>query len=129
MDAAPEPNPEQNELSPQAGQANPEQNELSSQAGQTKSAADEPTTHEIKRWRKKKLLVWIQEKLSVPFELTDTEKFLNAGIDGTVFFGGADDKKFFQDAGLSFGTSFKLAELARETSKHSLSCYGRNSDS
>ena len=108
MDAIPEPNPEQNELS---------------------SQANEPTTHEIRSWDKNKLLLWIQQKLSVPLEPTDAEKFLNAGIDGTVFFGGADDKKFFQDAGLSFGASFKLAELARETSKHYLSCYGRNSDS
>jgi hypothetical protein len=69
--------------------------------------------------------------LSIPLEPTDEEKFLNAGIDGTVFFGGAGDKKFFQDAGLSFGASFKLAELAREIkkSKHSLSYHERNSDS
>jgi len=49
---------------------------------------------------------------------------LNAAINGTVFFGGADDKKFFQDAGLSFGASFELAELAEKTlsrkSKYSL---------
>ena len=107
----------------------PKLNELSSQAGQAKSAADEFTIQDIRSWDKKKLLSWIQQKLSVPLELTDTEKFLNAGIDGTVFLGGAGDKKFFQDAGLPFGASFKLAELARETSKHSLSCYGRNSDS
>jgi hypothetical protein len=107
MDAFPEPNPEQNELS---------------------SQANEPTTHEIRSWDKNKLLLWIQQKLSVPLKPTDAEKFLNAEIDGSVFLQGADDKKFFQDAGLSFGASFKLAKLAGETSKHSLSCYGRNSD-
>ena len=99
---------------------NPEQNELSSQA-------NEPTTLEIRSWDKNTLLEWIEK--TVPLESTDKEKFLNAGIDGIVFFGGAGDMKFFQGAGLSFGASFKLAELARETSKHSLSCYGRNPDS
>jgi hypothetical protein len=108
---------------------NPEQNGLSSQAGQTKSAANEPTTHEIRSWDKNKLLLWIQQKLSVPLEPTDAKRFLNARIDGTVLFGGAGNMGFFERAGLSFGASFKVAELAGENSKHSLSCYGRNSDS
>jgi hypothetical protein len=115
MDVSPEPTPELNELS--------------SQAGQAKSAADEPTIQEMRSWDKKKLLSWIQKKLSVPLKLTDAEKFLNVGIDGTVFFGGAGNMGFFERAGLSFAASFKLAKLAGEISKHSLSCYGRNSDS
>jgi hypothetical protein len=96
-------------------ESNPKQNEQSSQAGQAKSAANEPTIEDIRSWDKNKLLLWIQRKLSSPLELTDAEKFLNAGIDGTVFFGGADDKKFFEGAGLSFGASFKLAELVEKT--------------
>jgi hypothetical protein len=115
MDASPEPTPELNELS--------------SQASQTKSTTNEPTFQEIRSWDKNKLLQWIQDKLSVPLELTDTEKLLNAEIDGTVFFRGAGNMGFFERAGLSFGASFKLAKLAGETSKHSLSCYARNSDS
>jgi hypothetical protein len=107
---------------------NPEQNELSSRAGQAKSATDKPTTEKIGLWDENRLFKWIQEKLPIPLKDEDGAKFLNAGIDGTVFLRGADDKKFFQDAGLSFGASVKLAELARETSKHYLSCYGRNSD-
>ena len=107
----------------------PEQNKLSSQAGQAKFAADEPTIEEIGSWDENKLLEWIQRKLSIPLKHEDGAKFLNAVIDGSVFLLGADDKKSFQGAGLSFGASVKLAELARETSKHSLSCYGRNSDS
>ena len=98
MGAFPEPNPEQNELS---------------------SQANEPTTHEIRNWDKNKLLLWIQQKLSVQLEPTDAETFLNAEIDGTVFLEGADAREFFQDAGLSFGASVELAELARGISKHS----------
>jgi hypothetical protein len=108
---------------------NPEQNELSFQA---KFAADEPTIEEIGSWDENKLLEWIQGKLSIPLKHEDGAKFLNAGIDGTVFFGGAGNMGFFERAGLSFGASFKLAklaELARETSKHYLSCYRRNLDS
>jgi hypothetical protein len=108
----------------------PELNELSSQAGRAKSAADEPTVQDIKSWDKEKLLGWIQDELSTtPLKPTDTEKLLNAEIDGKAFLGGAGNKEFFRSAGLSLGASFKLAGLAGEISKHSLSCYGRNSDS
>jgi hypothetical protein len=115
MDTSPEPTPELNELS--------------SQASQAASATDEPTIQDITSWDPKKLLSWIQKKLPRPLEHTDTEKFLNIGIDGAVFFGGAGNRGFFERAGLSFTASFKLAKLAGEISKHSLSCYGRNSDS
>ena len=106
---------------------NPEQNELSSQSGQAKSAADKRTTKNIGRLDENELLQWIQQKLSIPLKHEDGAKFLNAVIDGSVFLRGAGDKKFFQDAGLSFGASFKLAELAREIkkSKHSLSYHER----
>jgi hypothetical protein len=107
---------------------NPEQNELSSQAGQAKSAADKPTIQEIRSWDETKLLKWIQQKLSIPLKPEDADKVVTAVINGSVFLRGADNK-FFQSAGLSFGASVELAELARETSKHYLSCYGRNSDS
>jgi hypothetical protein len=108
---------------------NPEQNKLSSQASQAKFAADNPTIEEIRSWDENKLLEWIQRKLSIPLKDEDKAKFLNAVIDGSIFLLGAGDNKFFQGTGLSFGASIKLAELARETSKHSLSCYGRGSDS
>ena len=108
---------------------NPEQNELSSQAGQAKSAANEPTTHEIRSWDKNKLLLWIGEKLPTPLEPTDAETVIKAVINGNVFLQGAGNKEFFQSAGFSFGASAELAELARKTSEHYLSCYGRNSDS
>ena len=43
---------------------NPKQNELSSQAGQAKSAAVVPTSKEIGSWDEKKLLEWIQQNLT-----------------------------------------------------------------
>ena len=89
MDAIPEPTPEQNDLS--------------SQAGQAKSAADEPTIEEIGSWDENKLLEWIQQKLSIPLKHEDEAKFLNAGIDGIVFLQGNDNKEFFQRAGLPLG--------------------------
>ena len=94
---------------------NPKQDELSSQTGQSKSAADEPTIEEIRSWDENKLLQWIQQKLPAPLEPKDVKRFLNAVIDGSVFLRGAGDRKFFQDAGLSFVASVKLAELAKET--------------
>jgi hypothetical protein len=110
---------------------NPEQNELSSQAGKAKSAANEHTTQEIRSWDKNKLLLWIQQRLSTTLEPTDAEKILKASISGSVFLRGAGNKEFFQSAGLSFGVSVELAELAKETkqSKYYLSYHGRNSDS
>jgi hypothetical protein len=94
---------------------NPKQNEQSSQGGQAKSAANELTIEGIRSWDKNKLLLWIQQKLSAPLEPKDIETFLDAAINGSVFLRGADKKEFFQRAGLSFGASFELAELARKT--------------
>jgi hypothetical protein len=102
---------------------NPEQNKPSSEAGQAKSAANEPTTDEIRSWDKNKLLLWIQKKLSTPLELTDEMTVLKAVINGSVFLQGAGDKEFFQSAGFSFGASVELAKLAKETSKYYLSLW------
>ena len=111
---------------------NPEQNELSSQAGQAKSATNEPITHDIKSWDENKLLEWIQQKLPTPLEPADAQKILELPINGSIFLQGAGDWKFFDYAGFSFSPGVQLAELAklaREISKHYLSCYGRNLDS
>ena len=107
------------------------QNKLSSQAGQAESAAKEHTFQEIKSWDKDTLVPWLEQKLSTTLEPTDAEKILEAGISGSVFLRGAGNKEFFKSAGLSFGVSVELAELAKEikTSKHYLSYHGRNSDS
>jgi hypothetical protein len=43
----------------------------------------------------------------------DAEIIIRAKIDGSVFLKGAGDRNFFRDAGLSFGPSVKLAELAK----------------
>ena len=87
----------------------------SKQSGQAMSATNDSTIDMIRRWKKDELLKWIQQKLSIPLEPQDAEKFSNAGIDGEVFLKGAGNKDFFIKAGLSFGVSVKLAELAKET--------------
>ena len=86
----------------------------SSQGRKAESAANEPTTQEIESWDKNKLLLWIQQKLSTPLEPKDAEKVVKAVINGSVFLKGAGDRKFFQSAGLTFGASVELAELARK---------------
>ena len=86
----------------------------SKQSGQAMSATNDSTIDMIRRWKKDELLKWIQQKLSIPLKPQDAEKFSNAGIDGEVFLKGAGDKDFFRSAGLSFGASVKLAELAKE---------------
>ena len=90
----------------------PKQTDRCSQVGQAEPTINEPTIQEIRTWKAKKLLEWIQQKVSVPLEPDDEEKFLNARIDGEVFLGAAGNKEFFRWAGSSFGASFKLSELA-----------------
>ena len=53
--------------------------------------------------------------MSVPLKPDDEEKFLNARIDGEVFSNHPGDREFFIGAGLSYGVSDKLAELAKNT--------------
>ena len=90
----------------------PKLTDRSSQFGQAEPTINEPTIQEIRTWKAKKLLEWIQQKVSVPLEDDDAEKFLSAKIDGEVFLGAAGNKEFFRWAGFSFGASFKLSELA-----------------
>ena len=90
----------------------PKQTDRSSQVGQAELTINEPTIQEIRTWKVKKLLEWIQQKVSIPLESDNEEKFLNAEIDGEVFLGAAGNKEFFRWAGFSFGASFKLSELA-----------------
>ena len=71
----------------------------------------EPTIQEIRTWKAKKLLEWIQQKLSIPLEPDDEKEFLNARIDGEAFLASAGSREF-REAGLSFVASLKLTELA-----------------
>jgi len=87
----------------------------SKQSGQAMSATNDSTIDMIRRWKKDELLKWIQQKLSIPLEPQDAEKLSNANIHGVVFLKGAGNEDFFLKAGLSFGASVQLAELARET--------------
>jgi len=77
-------------------------------------ATNEPTVDEIRSWSKDELLKWIQQQLPIPLELEDAEKCLNARINGHVFLKGAGDMQVFRDAGLPFGPSVELAQLANE---------------
>ena len=97
----------------------PKQTDRSSQVSQAEPTINEPTVQEIRSFDEAKLLEWIQQKLSVPLKPDDKEKFLNAEIDGEVFLGAAGNKEFFRWAGLSFGVSYQLAELANTISKKS----------
>ena len=100
--------------------------EQTDQIGQAKPATNEPTTHEIRSWNAVKLLEWIQPKLSTPLDPDDAEKFQNAKIDGEVFLEGVG-RSVFMEAGLSFGASFKLAELAKQTTgRKSWNSHGRH---
>ncbi|KAG0127522.1 hypothetical protein HOY82DRAFT_625038 [Tuber indicum] len=67
---------------------------------------------DIVHWGPERLLSYIQVKLSElsrPLDVGDAQRFLDARIDGSVFFAGAGDSAFFKKASLSFGASVKLA--------------------
>src|SRR4051794_36211293 len=81
---------------------NHKQNEQSSQAGQTQSSENESTVEDIRRWDKNKLLLWIQQRLSIPLGSKDKEAFLDAEIHGSVFLRGAGKMEYFEHAHLSF---------------------------
>src|SRR5436309_9616818 len=93
----------------------PKLTDRSSQFGQAEPTINEPTIQEIRTWKAKKLLKWIQQKVSIPLEPDDEEKFLNARTDGEVFLECAGSGEFFREAGLSLGASHKLTKLARNT--------------
>ena len=95
----------------------PRQTDRSSQVGQAEPTINEPAVQELRSWNEAKLLEWIQQKLSVPLKPDDEEKFLNAEISGEVFLDSAGSEDFYTrpSIGLSFGASFRLAKLARNT--------------
>src|SRR5437763_9505625 len=103
MDTSPAPSPKLNHLGSQAD-----------------SAINEPTSEEIRSWDRKKLLLWILQKLST--EPEDEEKFSKAKINGKDFSNHACDLGFFMRVGLPLGVSDELAELAREISSKSNCC-------
>ena len=96
-----------------SGEPNSTQDELSSRFDQAMSATNEPTVDEIRSWDGDKLLGWIKQKSSTLRKVENEEKFLSADIKRHVFLKGAGDRQFFRDAGLSFGASVELAELAK----------------
>jgi hypothetical protein len=79
---------------------------------EAENAMRRPTIQKIKRWRATELVEWIQRVLDPPLDPDDAEKITQTQIDGRVFLKGAGDLEFFMRAGLSFGASVNLAELA-----------------
>jgi hypothetical protein len=67
----------------------------------------------MKSWDETSLLSWIQKRLNGPLQDDDSEKFLTARISGDDFLEHAGDGKSFQEAGISFGPSDRLARLAK----------------
>lgn len=76
-------------------------------------AENEPTAEAIGSLDEEKLLEWIQKKLPSLRETDNSDRFLKSRINGQVFLVGAGDVDFFMEAGLAFGPSFELAELAQ----------------
>ena len=93
----------------------PRQTDRSSQVGQAEPTINKPAVQELRSWNEAKLLEWIQQKLSVPLNPDNEEKFLKAEIDGEVFLNHGGDWEFFMRVGFSYGVSDKLSELARNT--------------
>ena len=112
---------------------------LGSSGDKEKPATNEPTMQEIGGLNRKNLLEWLKQKLSLEpkDEGKFSEKFSEAEIDAQLFLKNAGNLEFFQNAGLSYGLSFKLANLASEVmgkktigtkSKSYLSCHARHAD-
>jgi hypothetical protein len=59
------------------------------------------------------LLDFVQRKLDLPLNDKNAQKLLDAEINGSAFLQGAKDETFFTKAGLAFGPSVNLSELAR----------------
>jgi hypothetical protein len=53
------------------------------------------------------------ENTAISLDHDGTQKFLNAKIEESVFLEGAGQRAFFREAGLSFGASVQLTQLAK----------------
>ena len=69
------------------------------------------------------MLEWVQKTLSVPLDSEDQGAFLKSKLDGSVFWEGAGNKKFFIEAGIPFVASAKLATLAEKIFGKKSKCY------
>src|SRR5436305_9102953 len=91
---------------------NPEQRELSSQAGQAESTTSEYTIEEIRGWDEFELLRNFIEKEFPKLEDTNKQMLLDNEITGAVFLNHAGDIDFFDRACFPLGFSDRLASLA-----------------
>ena len=86
-------------------------------------AENEPTAEVIESLGVKKLLEWIQKKLPSLRRTDSSDEFLKSQINGHVFLKGAGNRGFFIKAGLAFGPSVQLAELAQNVIGKRSKCY------
>ena len=95
---------------------NSRQNELGSPSNQAKSAANEPSIEEIRRFGDNELFRWIQQNEPNMINGDYIEKFKAERITGRAFLNHVGDKNFFRvDCDLSVVLSDDLADLANET--------------
>ena len=87
------------------------------------SAEDELTAEVIGTLDEVKLLESIQEKIPSLRKIENSDQFLKSQINGHVFLKGAGDENFFIKAGLAFGPSIELAELAQNVTSKKSKCY------
>ena len=86
-------------------------------------AENEPTAEEIESLDGKELLEWIQKKLLSLRKPENSGQFLKSQINGHIFLKGAGNRVFFQEAGLEFGPSYELAELAQNVIGKKSKCH------
>jgi len=59
----------------------------------TSLTENEPIAEEIRSWDEKKLLEWVQKKLSIPLDHGEETKFITAKINGSIFLNRAGTMK------------------------------------
>src|SRR5579871_6479541 len=96
---------------------NPKQNGLSSQCGQAMPATTELNIDKIKNWNQNELFECIRQNLAIPLDDEDKESFFKSKIDGQAFLDLAGDRDYFRSVGISPGASQKLAQVAKNLVK------------
>src|SRR5438045_4008930 len=95
-------------------ETNTARREVISISSQPRPATNELTVDEVKSLNTNPLFDWIQKSLTNPLDDEDKEAFFKSKINGGAFLNHAGDVKFFMSAGISFGFSDNLAELAKK---------------
>ena len=86
-------------------------------------AENELTAEVIGTLDEVKLLESIQERIPSLRKIENSDQFLKSQINGHVFLKGAGDEDLFIKAGLAFGPSLELADLAQNIIGKKSKCY------